>query len=328
MFTSSSRLRARMRKPPCFTSCSPAESGGRTIGRLRLARTDEADWRISSRAGRRITSPWLSPGPHRRRSIARRRHQVRHPVLVDAMGAETRGIVRWPSIRIPSAPPGSPRRIGGILLRLGTGTVCKSPSLLNCAVLRVVGFVFFRRQLLKIGWAHLFVIFVEDPDVRRKLRTRKRYRLESQRGAVVSLHSPLNALSGVNEVPHTALDIGSTRHFHGRRPSTLSRGGVVRLALVSAPKRRAPVHVGMTGIRSTAIARGGNSGSLKVGKQAYMVRAVKTGLRAPLPAVFSRRHSCQQRPRPSGRNPSSSQLETPSRFEVPEARRPAAFQRS
>jgi hypothetical protein len=67
----------------------PAESGGRTIGHLRLARTGEADWRISSPRGRRITSPWLSPGPHRRRSIARRGTRSGIQSWNDAMGAES-----------------------------------------------------------------------------------------------------------------------------------------------------------------------------------------------------------------------------------------------
>ena len=47
--------------------------------------------------------------------------------------------------------------------------VCRPPSLRTArSVLRVVGFDFLRRQLLKIGWAHTVAIFVEDPDFRGK----------------------------------------------------------------------------------------------------------------------------------------------------------------
>jgi hypothetical protein len=37
------------------------------------------------------------------------------------------------------------------------------------APLGVVGFIFFRRQLLKISWAHLLAIFVENANVWRRL---------------------------------------------------------------------------------------------------------------------------------------------------------------
>jgi hypothetical protein len=52
----------------------------------------------------------------------------------------------------------------------------------------------FRRQLLKIGRADLVAIFVEDPDVRARLRTRNGDRLESQRSAIAPLHNFLNSL--------------------------------------------------------------------------------------------------------------------------------------
>ena len=61
-------------------------------------------------------------------------------------------------------------------------------------MLGVVGFIFFSRQLLKIGWAHLLAIFVENANVWQPL-SHSGHRLESQRSAIVALHNLLNGLS-------------------------------------------------------------------------------------------------------------------------------------
>jgi hypothetical protein len=62
------------------------------------------------------------------------------------------------------------------------------------APLGVVGFIFFRRQLLKISWAHLLAIFVENANVWRRL-IYNGHSLESQLSAVVALHNLLSGLS-------------------------------------------------------------------------------------------------------------------------------------
>ena len=62
------------------------------------------------------------------------------------------------------------------------------------ALLGVVGFIFFRRQLLKISWAHLLAIFVENANVWRRL-IYNGHSLESQRSAIVALHNLLSGLS-------------------------------------------------------------------------------------------------------------------------------------
>ena len=67
-------------------------------------------------------------------------------------------------------------------------------AVLSTFVLGIVGFIFFCRQLLKFGWAHLLAIFVENADVWLPL-SHNGHRLESQRGAIVALHNLLNALS-------------------------------------------------------------------------------------------------------------------------------------
>jgi hypothetical protein len=62
------------------------------------------------------------------------------------------------------------------------------------APLGVVGFIFFRRQLLKINWAHLLAIFVENANVWGRL-IYNGHSLESQRSAIVALHNLLSGLS-------------------------------------------------------------------------------------------------------------------------------------
>ena len=62
------------------------------------------------------------------------------------------------------------------------------------APLGVVGFIFFRRQLLKISWAHLLAIFVENANVWGRLIYNE-HGLESQRSAIVALHNLLSGLS-------------------------------------------------------------------------------------------------------------------------------------
>ena len=62
------------------------------------------------------------------------------------------------------------------------------------APLGVVGFIFFRRQLLKISWPRLLAIFVENANVWRRL-IYNGHSLESQRSAIVALHNLLSGLS-------------------------------------------------------------------------------------------------------------------------------------
>ncbi len=62
------------------------------------------------------------------------------------------------------------------------------------SALGVVGFIFFRCQLLKVGRANLLAIFVENPNVWHPLN-HNGHCLESQRGAIVALYNLLNALS-------------------------------------------------------------------------------------------------------------------------------------
>jgi hypothetical protein len=85
---------------------------------------------------------------------------------------------------------GTKRQSGGLTTRKGGRLAVLSPL----APLGVVGFIFFRRQLLEISWAHLLAIFIKNTNVWRRL-THDRRSLESQRSAIVALHNLLNSLS-------------------------------------------------------------------------------------------------------------------------------------